>query len=200
MVKCTTRSISKITPFYNDIEIDLLFRRDTSQRFHRFHHHSPPSAAQKTAQHLPLGHHRFLLDVLHSGRHRIDLLGLVSGRFRLPGVYVVVVGVPHGLLLLNMLRWLRPIDLSPSTIRCCIGRTWRLVSCAVSSFSVPFYSFFSSNWSSYSGWFLCAVMCGYPTSKSVYLSCSFRSSRASSSISRCTGWPRLTCVNLDRLV
>ena len=124
MVKCTTRSISKITPFYNDIEIDLLFRRDTSQPFPSL---SPsfiiPSAAQKTAQHLPLGHHRFLLDVLHSGRHRIDLLGLVSGRFRLPGVYVVVVGVPHGLLLLNMLRWLRPIDLSPSTIRCCIGRT-----------------------------------------------------------------------------
>ena len=87
----------------NDIEIDLLFRRDTSQRFHRFHRHPPPLDSQKTAQHHRLGHHRFILDVLRSGHHRIHLLGLVSGRFRLPGVYVVVVGVPHGLLLLNML-------------------------------------------------------------------------------------------------
>ncbi len=70
----------------------------------------------------------------------------VSRRFRLPGECVVVVGVPHGFSCLTC--WLWPTDLSPSTIRCCIARRWRLVSRAASSFSVPFYSSFSSNWSS----------------------------------------------------
>ena len=182
----------------NDIEIDLLFRRDTSQRFHRFHRHPPPLDSQKTAQHHRLGHHRFILDVLRSGHHRIHLLGLVSGRFRLPGVYVVVVGVPHGLLLLNMLLALTDrfvainyplLHREKMTARFAGGITF--LSSVLLVFLLKLIFMFR----------LVPLRCEVCLSHVKiswlvfipFVSCM-------SSISRCTGWPRLNCVNLDGLV